>query len=120
MEAKDKVKYTLTEKTPSGIKENFKNKFFFQKGEVNCFKLDAHIDRMKFDQIDEVDLYLAKREVGSDYFFCTHFVEVGEKGCGCGKECESYSPRNGKSGACKHLGSMYEQTDRIFTLKLIK
>jgi hypothetical protein len=37
---------------------------------------------------------------------------MGEKNSydydGCGKVCDEYEPRNGKSGCCKHMSFCYE------------
>jgi len=69
--------------------------------------------------IKEMDIFLAKREVDSGYYFCKHFDEVGEKGDGnCGKSCSAYAPRNGKSGACKSVGYTYENTGKAYILKV--
>ena len=65
-----------------------------------------------------MEVFEAKREVGSDYFFCTELDEVGEVGQGCGKFCYHYKPRNGKNGRCKHSGSVFEQTEKTKILKL--
>ena len=90
---------------------------FFQKHDENCYTLDYHLQYMVDNHIKEMDVWLAKREVNAPYFFCKHFQESGERG-GCGKHCDAYSPRNGKSGVCKHFGYTYEQTDQCFTLRI--
>lgn len=41
-----------------------------------------------------------------DFFFCRDTAEVSEIGS-CGRFCEGYAPRNGKSGICKHKGRLY-------------
>jgi hypothetical protein len=92
-------------------------RYFFQKDDENCYTLDYHLQYMAENHIKEMDLYLAKREIKSDYFFCKHFQECGERG-ECGKHCEAYSPRNGKGGVCKHFGYTYEQTERCFTIRI--
>jgi hypothetical protein len=52
------------------------------------------------------------------YFWCNHFEAVSEKdGMTCGKMCNSYAPRNGKSGCCTHYSlKFYEPSEK--TLKL--
>jgi len=70
------------------------------------------------NQLSELRLFEAKRETGTDMFYCEKYEEVGYKGVGsCGKICRGYKPRNKKSGACRHLGTLYEQTDKIKILK---
>jgi len=90
-------------------------KLYFQKDDEYCYNLEYHLQYMKENNIQEMDVYLAKSEVRSDQFFCKHFLQSGERG-ECGKECQSYSPRNGVSGICKHFGYTYEKTDKKFTL----
>ena len=118
-------KYKLTEKLSTEAPHpvlrvgDVSTRFFFRKDDASCWKLDAHIDYMLFNGINEMDLWLAERETNAPYFFCKRFGECGDKSeGGCGTRCEGYKPRNGKSGVCKHYGYTYEQTDRCFTLKL--
>jgi hypothetical protein len=92
-------------------------RYFFQKDDENCYTLDYHLQYMAENHIKEMDVYLAKRETQSDYFFCKHFQGCGERG-ECGKHCEAYKPRNGKNGICKHFGYTYEQTEKCFTLRI--
>jgi len=118
-------KYQLTEKLSTEALHpvlrvaDVSTRFFFRQDDASCFKLDAHIDYMLLNGINEMDLFFAERETNAPYFFCKHFGEVGEKSeGGCGSLCKGYEAKNGKSGACKHYGYTYEQTDRCFTLKL--
>ena len=92
-------------------------RYFFQKDDENCYTLDYHLQSMAENYIKEMDVYLAERETQSDYLFCHHFQESGERG-ECGKHCEAYKPRNGKNGVCKHFGYTYEQTEQCFTLRI--
>jgi len=118
-------KYQLTEKlsnealTPVLRVGAVSTRFFFRDYDDTCYTLQSQIDYMIENGITEMDLYLAERETNSSYFFCKHFGECGDKSDdGCGKLCDGYKPRNGKSGVCQHYGYTYEQTDRCFTLKL--
>jgi len=69
------------------------------------------LERMKEREITELKVNEAKRVIGSDFYFCKIYDTVGER-CGdfndCGKMCDDYEPRNGKSGCCKHRGFCYE------------
>jgi hypothetical protein len=76
---------------------------------------DCH-DYMIDNHLTELKVYKAKRITGIDDFYCREFNEIGEKG-NCGNECESYKPRNGKSGCCKHNTPCYEPS-KIVTLIL--
>lgn len=99
---------------------NVKKHFFFRKDDFDtCYTVERHLQYMRENRIKEMDIFLAKRETDSGYFFCKHFNEVGEKSeGGCGKMCKAYKPKNGKSGACKFNGYVYEQTDQCFSLKV--
>lgn len=116
-------KYQLTEKLSTEALSPLlrvgavSTRFFFRQDDAMCYKLDAHIDYMLFNGINEMDLWLAECETKVSHFFCKAFGEVGER-FQCGTWCQHYAPKNGKSGACKHFGYTYEQTDRCFTLKL--
>ena len=84
-----------------------------------CIRISSHIEDMKQAEIEGITLYLAERETGVTHFYCRELGFVGEKSeGGCGRECKSYAPRNGKSGACKHIGYTYDNTGRMFLLKL--
>ncbi len=92
---------------------------FFNNLDEMCRPLSYHINEMVHEGVDELTLNLAEREIGSDFFYCRKFDVVGEKSeWGCGRECKHYAPRNGKSGACKHIGYTYDNTGRMFLLKL--
>ena len=95
------------------------NKYYFQKDSERCYNLKYHYNYMKENNIKEMQVFLAKKEVNSPYFFCLHYYETGEKmEGGCGKVCDFYEPRNKKSGICKHTGYTYERTDKVKLLKL--
>lgn len=117
--------YQLTEKlsteAPSHLLRvgDVSTRFFFRDDDCDCYTLQSQIDYMIENSLTEMDLWLAEREVNAPYFYCKHFQECGDKAEGtCGKLCDAYNPRNGKSGVCQHYGYTYEQTDRCFTLKL--
>ena len=96
-----------------------KKRFFFREDDVLCYRLDSQIDYMLSNGIAEMNLWLAKKENNTPYFFCRHFGEVGEKSeGGCGNFCEGYEPKNGKSGVCKNYGNTYEKSDICFTINL--
>ena len=54
----------------------------------------------------------AKPVKGTGFFFCKEFQQVGEVGS-CGRECESYKPRNGKNGICKNYRGVYEKGEEV-------
>ncbi len=93
-------------------------KLYFQdKNAEICEPKESILDMMRFEGYDELEVYEAKKDIGSDFFFCRDVWEVGEKG-ECGKQCKSYQPRNGKNGICKHNAPVYEHGEKItLTLK---
>ena len=94
-------------------------KYYFRKDDENCYEIETHFSYMRENGITEMEVFEAKRETGTGYFFCKHHLEVGEVGQSCGVyECESYIPNNGKNGRCKYSGYVYEQTDKKITLQL--
>jgi len=93
-------------------------KLYFKDDDENCYGLQYHIDYMKENEIKEMKVFEAKPEHGTGMFFCKEYSEVGEVNGTCGKQCDLYQPRNGKSGICKHYGFVYEQTEISKTIKL--
>ena len=81
-------------------------KFYFCEAinEELCFTKDYFIEEMKDRDLKELEVCEAVRELKSDYFYCKGIGEVCVKppeGEPCGKSCDLYDPRNGKSGLCK-------------------
>lgn len=83
------------------------------------FLTKKHIEQELYEQgIERVEAFEAKMEVGGDGFWCNEFQEVGMNGeYTCGKICDKYAPRNGKSGRCRHHRNCYEMTDKKVTIK---
>jgi len=93
-------------------------KKYFDKvdGEM-CYTLDYYRDKMKFEGIEEMTLIESKPKFGSGFFWCKVHCFVGDKNEGtCGKLCDDYKPRNGKSGRCVHSANCYEPTDIEITI----
>ncbi|MCK5613287.1 hypothetical protein KAR91_66050 [Candidatus Pacearchaeota archaeon] len=95
------------------------NKKYFRKEEDEfCYTKQAIINQMKSEGLRELTVIEAQRDLKSDFFYCKESGEVYEKGEECGKSCESYDPRNGKSGICKHSRNPYMPIDNEITIKL--
>lgn len=92
-------------------------KYFRDEEDEFCYTKASIIEQMKNEGITKLTVIEAQR-TDVDYFFCKEFDTVGERGEGCGKECEAYIPRNGKSGICKHWRHCYEPTDNELTITL--
>jgi hypothetical protein len=80
-----------------------------------CFPIQSHLDYMKENNIHQMTIYKARQVHGTGMFYCQAFGEIGEVGEGCGKACDLYKPRNGKSGICTHYRLPVEPSD-LFTL----
>jgi len=86
-----------------------------------CYTLDSIVDQMKYNNLSETEIKSAVKDSSvTGYFYCKYYDSVGESIDGeCGKHCDGYDPRNGKSGNCRHKGSCYSQSDDTFLLKLV-
>lgn len=67
---------------------------------------------MLHNKTKELEAYEAERDINSDMMYCQEYGVTGEKGQ-CGKDCEHYIPRNGKSGNCKHNRHTYSIGNKI-------
>jgi hypothetical protein len=86
--------------------------YFYNSESDFCYNLKGIEKKIKDENVKSKFVFKAIREKNSPYFFCKHFQTCGEKG-NCGRICEAYQPRNGKSGVCKHFGYTYEKGNKI-------
>jgi len=91
--------------------------YFSEFDEEYCYLYGYLIEYMKDEGIDEMEIYKAKRETGTDTFFCKFHKEVGIVGENCGIQCKEYMPRNGKNGRCKYSGHTYCKTGKVIIIK---
>jgi len=101
-----------------------KKKFYFAENreDEGCYSLDLWKEMMVDEEIDQLSLYGAEPEKVPGYFWCKKDHEVYEKNLGnCGFDwCNNYTPRNGKSGICKHNTNTFNTpTDTLIILKRI-
>ena len=84
-----------------------------------CYPLKYFKDKMKDEEIEKMTLYEGEKTYVLGYFWCREFMFPCEKGQDtCGKDCEFYKPKNGKSGCCKHYSNVfYEPSEKIKILK---
>ena len=117
-------KYKLIEKNISNEVlplKKINKRYFFRKNDTMCYTIKSHLDFLIENNINEIDLHLANRDFNTTYFYCKHFNTIGDKlESTCGKLCHAYHPRNKKGGICKDYTQTFEETDRCFTLLLIK
>jgi hypothetical protein len=95
-------------------------KYYFRDDDDDemAYTIDSHLEYMDDHNIKELKVFEAKIVTGSDFFYCTKYFEIGEKGQGCGRFCDDYKPRNRKNGRCCYSSNCYEQTDKFRILKL--
>lgn len=77
-------------------------KFYFRTEDDQwCYSLKEHLADAKDEGLTEIELFEAVPENVDGMFLCRAVDEYAEEGY-CGKLCEKYAPKNGKSGMCKH------------------
>lgn len=75
--------------------------------------LDYFIDQLYSEHLEEIVLYRAVKDKTSGMFWCKEEQLPTEKGSCSVHSCSAYSPRNGKSGICKHHSNeLYMQTNQ--------
>jgi len=101
-------------------KPNKKNRYYFRNDDNYCHTINWHIEYMIENDIKEQSEEINyNSETISGIIEGKFFACFGEKSkSGCGKMCEGYKPRNGKSGICQYSGYVYEQSGEFITLKL--
>jgi len=93
--------------------------YFISQEDEFCYNLAQIKDELYGETPAEV--YEAIPVKINNFFYCGFFKACGEKGYDfdkCGKECGAYSPRNGKSGCCKHYRNRFFEHGNKITLKL--
>lgn len=93
-------------------------KYYFERlDSEGCYPKEYFIDQMKDNDITEMEVYPAKVEYGTGYFWCSEYGEIGEIGETCGHLCDEYRPRNGKKGRCVSHKNCYTHAEKPITLK---
>ena len=89
-------------------------KYYFIKDDLFAKTKEQIIQYMVENSLSELTAYKAKRITVNDFFFCkiNGIAEKDNMTCGV-KWCSLYSPKNGKSGCCKHFGSLYDKGEAI-------
>ena len=95
-------------------------KLYFENNDYEfCFPEAYFQDLMKENWLYEIEVFEAEKYKIGHIFWCKEFQAIGETELDqCGRECKLYSPRNGKSGACKHYSkTLYKPGEKVI-LKL--
>lgn len=93
-----------------------KQYYFENEDEEHCYTESYFQQKMKDDGVTEISVFVAIKSKDKEYIYCKEFQSCGESS-ECGKECDRYKPKNGKSRCCTHRGSIYEFGDEVI-LKL--
>ena len=85
-------------------------KFYFETADSElCYTLAY----FKEYGLPEMELYEAIPSRVSGEGWCNEYECILEKG-DCGRFCDSYSPKNGKSGMCRHKSNkMFEHGEKV-------
>ena len=95
-----------------------KPKLYFERGSEICRTKADIIDLMKWQGLTEVEVFEAQKEHVPGFRWCRYAWDMIELGS-CDRSCNGYSPSNGRSGRCRHLGNnFYIPTDKTVTIKL--
>lgn len=80
-----------------------------------CYPLGHFIEKARITGEKTIVLYEAIPDKDRGYFFCRAVGAVGvnDDVDGCGKNCDLYAPKNGKSGMCRHKGRCYTPTEKV-------
>lgn len=88
-------------------------KFYFRSEDSeNCYTLDHHLAEAREEGLSEIELFKAIPDIVDGFFYCRAVGECSEEGH-CGKECEDYAPKNGKSGMCRHKGKFHAHGEKV-------
>ena len=86
--------------------------YFYGKYSDRPYTKDIIINTMRDQGITSREVYKAVRSHGSGMFYCKEYQTAGDIG-DCNSLCNYYSPRNKKSGICKHHGCMYDHGEKV-------
>ena len=91
--------------------------YFIHSYDELCHSIEEVKSYMIENQINELDVFVAKRITNDVAFFCKKYHDSFLKGS-CGNYCKDYIPKNSKSGCCKFFGYCYENTNQIKKIKI--
>lgn len=87
-------------------------KRYFTRLSDYALTISAIKEEMREQEITETEATEAIPFKDPNFIWCNEYYEMGERG-GCGKICDKYAPKNGKSGCCKHLGQLNEEGEKL-------
>ena len=84
-------------------------KQYFIKDDLFSKSKEQVITYMKKNHISELTVFEAEKIRVEQFFYCKLFGMSERDGMTCGARlCKKYDPRNGKSGCCKNIGSLFD------------
>ncbi len=93
-------------------------KYYFKNADdEHCRPLEFHLEIAKDEELNEIELFEAEKEIVEGMFFCKAVEEQTEEGY-CGKKCDEYSPKNGKTGMCKFKQKHFYSPSKKVTFKV--
>lgn len=78
-------------------------KFYFETPESEIAYTIDYFDEML---VRPFTIFEAVQIKVDGFFFCKAALECGQSGT-CGKMCDDYAPRNGRSGICRHKAPLF-------------
>jgi len=97
-----------------------KTKYYFKHSDSElCYSENYFQERMKEYGLNELEVFEAIPDKFDGIFWCKEHLFSGDGTKDyCGKQCDEYKPRNGKSGCCIHHSTkMYEHGNQVILTK---
>ncbi len=90
-----------------------KKLYFKSIDDTFCTSLEKHIEEAKLEELKTITLVEAIPDFSnSEYIWCGHQGEIGERE-ECKKSiCEFYSSKSGR-GICEHRGKLYQHGEEV-------
>ena len=93
-----------------------KTKYYFESSSDEiCYSESYFLEMMVENKTSAIELYEAIPEKIEGIGYCLKYCEVMEQSENpCGKHCDHYNPRNGKSGICRSwTNTVYSHGEKI-------
>ena len=92
-----------------------RKKYYMEPGGAEYVYRFEHWTDVAYDNGGPIVVELCKREIGGEPW-CTQFSEFIDTSDVCGKQCNHYEPRNGKSGCCTQCVQGFIGTGQLYTV----
>ena len=97
-----------------------KKQFYFKNEDAEvCYTEEYFKNYMEQEGITKIEVMQAVPDKEKGIFWCKHEAFCGDDSSeSCGKQCNAYAPRNGKSGCCKYYTTTIYLHGELITLRL--